>query len=39
MGYYIHGKQIIIKDNNKISKFGIEVYIIYPVCLEKMDKF
>ncbi len=39
MNYCIHGKQIIIRGNNKISKFDIEVYIIYPARLGRVDKF
>lgn len=39
MGYDVHSKQMIIKVNNKISKFGIKVYIIYPARLDGVDKY
>lgn len=39
MKYYIYGKQMIIKGNNKVLKFGIKVYIIYPTRLVRVDQF
>lgn len=39
MDYGVHGKQMIIGANNKISKFGIKIYIIYLAHLSGMNKF